>query len=481
MLYVFNSIYKVLEKTYDEREEHEKEIWDLEALGFERLTQGTKLNFMRISQQWLRQAAQKYMRHFLATNEISSCLSLLTTINHFSSFLEDRHPTLHPSFLTREIIEEFMAYLQKLIIGDTSRSRHLYNLRQFLESCVRWGWAPLPERTLIYREDIPAPSKPAPRYLPEEIVDRLLTSLSDPEVPREYERMVRIALHTGMRVGDLLALKKDCLLQDSEGDYWITFYIHKMKKDHSLPIDRDMAKMIREQQEDVTRLFGDKVSILFPNSRGQSRRLHGLSKAINKIVVEHKIRRLDGSPYRFEFHPLRHTCGTRMINSGYAHKVVQDWLGHESPVMTDRYAKLFDKTKKEAFQKYQLSRGPLINIKGKVVSLDSPVDGVEHQVLKDQIKDRRLSLHNGHCTFPIPLGICPKFNACYQCAHFVTEKKFLHIHKNDLREVKLSLAKARENGWQRRVEKLEEDCQNLSRMVTKLEGEGSDGDGDEEA
>jgi integrase len=470
-----NSIYKVLEEFYDEREEYEKDTWALMALGIQS-GQIRSLNFTGIHQPWLRDAGKKHVRHLISTHTPSTCVNKIKSLGHLSNFLKESHPSLRPEAFSRGVVEEFMAYLLRQKLHGNTRHHILGDIRQFHEDCVRFGWAPLPPQKLIFRSDFPGSTKPDPRHLPDDVVDGLLASLSGPGVPRELGRMVRIDLHTGMRVGDLLALKRNCLDQDSEGDYWIKFFIEKMKKDHALPIDREMAEIIREQQKEVADRWGNSTPLLFPNHKGEQRSDMAVVRAINEVVAANDIRKPDGTPYRFQFHPLRHTCGTRMTNAGYSQKVVQDWLAHESPEMTDRYAKLYDRTKKEAFKKYLLARGPLINIKGEVINLDSPVDGVEHQALKDQIKDRRLALPNGHCARPIPLGPCPHFNACYQCASFVTDRSFLAVHERDLQETNLALAKARQNGWQRHVEKHEADRKNLKKIIAKLKQEGLVGD-----
>ena len=467
-----NQIYKTLEDTYDSREEYEKDVWRLIVLGIPR-TDSKIISFKRLLQPWLRQTAKRYIRYKLATCTSGTCLRKLLSLIHFSRFLSKHNPTLQPAYITREIIEEYLAYLQALKLGVIARSADIRNLREFLELCARCEWISVPEKTLIYKEDIPIPEKSVPRFITEEVLDRLLTSLTSPEVPKYLELLTRIGLHTGMRIADALALKRDCLLRDTEGDYWITFHIRKMKKDHSLPLDRELTQMIQVQQEESRKLWGDRTDLLFPNTEGDTFSRHHIASSINKVLVKNNIRKPDGSVYRFQFHQLRHTCATRMINSGYAHKVVQDWLGHESSTMTDIYAKLFDRTVKAAFQKYLQVRGPLINIRGEAVNADSPVDGIAHQMLKDQIKDRRLSLPHGHCSLPIALGVCPKSNACYQCNWFLTDKSFLPQHERNLREAKLDLAKACKNGWERHVEKLEGDVANLSHIIVKLKDDGT--------
>ncbi|WP_416223713.1 tyrosine-type recombinase/integrase, partial [Staphylococcus aureus] len=40
----------------------------------------------------------------------------------------------------------------------------------------------------------------------------------------------------GMRISELCTLKKGCLLEDKDGDYFLKYYQWKMKKEHIVPI-----------------------------------------------------------------------------------------------------------------------------------------------------------------------------------------------------------------------------------------------------
>lgn len=467
-------IYKILEKAYDWRDEHEKDIWDLHALGFstEETRSHNQLNFTNIHQPWLRQVVKRFIRFKLAKCEPGTCLAKITALNHFSKFIKEKHPQLQPQVLSREIIEEFISYEISLGLCASARAATLGHVRQFLELSVREHWAPFPEKSLIYDEDFPKLDDLAPRFIPQDVLDQIMAHLDDVDLTEWLATLFRIGLHTGARADDLIAIKKDCLIQDSEGDYFVKFFIRKMKRDHFLPLDRELAEVIHTQQQRVTEEWGDSCDLLFPNRKGKAYSQVHTTRLINDFIIRKNIKRLDGSLYRFQLHSLRHTCGTQMINGGYPHHLVQEWLAHESAEMTNRYAHIYSETKKKAFQKYREERGPLINIKGAVVNLDADVDGVANQLLKEQINDSRLALGNGHCTYPIARGNCPHFHACYQCVHFVTEKKFLETHEADLKDVEEDLVVARQKNQIRRVEKLEQDRSSLRSIIDRLKKEG---------
>lgn len=54
---------------------------------------------------------------------------------------------------------------------------------------------------------------------------------------------------------------------------------------------------------------------------------------------------------QFTPHCLRHTCASRLVQSGVGIRVVQEWLGHKTIQMTMRYAHLSPTSLHEAAAK----------------------------------------------------------------------------------------------------------------------------------
>jgi hypothetical protein len=57
-------LYSILESAYDERPEHEKDVWNLQrmAIPISRSLSNVTLSFHRIRQPWLRRAVKAYIR-----------------------------------------------------------------------------------------------------------------------------------------------------------------------------------------------------------------------------------------------------------------------------------------------------------------------------------------------------------------------------------------------------------------------------------
>jgi len=175
-------------------------------------------------------------------------------------------------------------------------------------------------------------------------VDNIKTeTLTDAELKRllqvldkseniQVANLVRIALFTGMRRGELLNLQWPDLDFDRG---FIAIRNPKGGKDQVIPMN-DSAKSVFENHERT------KSQFVFPGKGGEKRTT--VQKAIEKIKMEAEL------PEDFRpLHGLRHVFASMLASSGQVDMyTLQKLLTHKSPLMTQRYAHLRDETLKNA-------------------------------------------------------------------------------------------------------------------------------------
>jgi len=187
-------------------------------------------------------------------------------------------------------------------------------------------------------DNLPRKHRKAHRYLSHEEIERLATASG------EYSTLVYLASYTGLRWGELTALRVrdvDALrrrLAVNENAVRVGAEIHvgspKTHELRSVPypefLELPIAKMCEGKARDGL-LFGDGVDYLGrPRSSGASR--SWFMTALDAAGLE-----------RMTVHDLRHTAASLAISSGANVKAVQRMLGHASAAMTlDVYADLFD-------------------------------------------------------------------------------------------------------------------------------------------
>jgi hypothetical protein len=277
-------------------------------------------------------------------------------------------------------------------------------------------------------------------------------------------RMVLILQECGMRINELLQLPMDCLSQDARGVFYLRYLQGKVRRENAIPVSDEIARVVQEQL-DAVRAQGRAATLLFPNDRGRPARQASFSQAINQLAYVHQIKDATGKLFRFQSHQFRHTVGTRMINLGVPHHIIQRYLGHKGPEMTSRYAHIHDSTMREKLSEYLA--GTLVDVTGKKVVESTANDTAELQWFTRNVMAQALT--NGYCAIPTVAGPCPHPNACLNCAHFRTDITFLEVHRSELSETERVIAKADANGWARQSEMNQRKRENLVKIITSLE------------
>jgi integrase len=457
-------LYSILESAYDDRPEHEKDVWDLQrmAVPISLSLSNVTLSFHRIRQPWLRKPVKAYIRYCLTICAEGTCRTRLQSLTCFSEFLMQERPKGTAKAITRKLLLEYLSYLPARVCVSVRKS-HLLNLRNFLETAARERWLPIAPERMIFDDEIPRPPKAQPRYLPAAVLDQLNSHLGSLKAP--WMQMILILQECGMRISELLQLPLDCLTQDARGTFYLRFMQGKMKREHTIPVSQEIARLIQEQQQ-VVRATERSTALLFPNAKGGVSKQQSFAQQINRLAYDHQVRDATGKLFRFQSHQFRHTVGTRMINLGVPHHFIQRYLGHLGPEMTNRYAHIHDSTMREKLSEYL--QGTLVDVTGKAVP-EGPLDTSDLRWFTRNVMAQ--ALPNGYCAIPVVAGPCPHPNACLSCAHFRTDASFLDVHKAEPRDTERVITKANANGWTRQIEMNERKRNNLVNIVTSLERE----------
>ena len=459
--------------------EYKKDIWDCRCLGVEGGVgkSSYKLNFTQISQPWLRQTAKQYLKMCLSSLVFASTQEKIYSLRKLSRFLTKDYPNVEPARITRTVITDFTIYLAGLKLAASTRYKILSDSKLYLDACYQNEWLNV-SRYLVRQEDFPKIPKHVPRFIPEGVMQQLNEHLE--ELPDPMVRMVLVLQECGMRISELLNLNFDCLLQDKAGDWFLRYYQFKMKKEITIPLSREIVRVIQEQQRYLRQHLTADFKYLFSANGGvQSPGFKPVphvmmrktpAKYLNRLAEKHNICDDSGTLWHFQSHQFRHTVGTRMINNGVPQHIIQRYLGHESPEMTSRYAHIFDQTLKEEIASF---RGKVVNIAGQVVEPnDLEADTADLQWFKRHVQAQ--ALPNGSCALPTISQGCPHANACLSCTHFRTTLEHLPEHRKQLKQTEKLLEKAKANGWIRQVEMNEIVKTNLKSMIAGLEDKTND-------
>ncbi len=190
-----------------------------------------------------------------------------------------------------------------------------------LTNCLRWAVARWPLRAVPRVEKLPRDETEDIEYLTDDELADLLKSAGDTQLGT----MILVAADTGLRIGELLALR------------WTDV---ELKPGRQIVVRHNVYK-------GKDRPPKSKKSRVVPLSN----RAHAALKAHQHLRSRLVFCKMSGHPLKYDttlihlqalecagWHVLRHTFGTRLSTKGVPLRAIQEWMGHASIRTTMIYA-----------------------------------------------------------------------------------------------------------------------------------------------
>jgi integrase len=174
--------------------------------------------------------------------------SLVNDLLPFAEFLTAHHPDLTTlRALERQHIEGFLVWnrsrpwrgrrARQQPIGAAVAQSTVLTVRNMLEDIAAWGWAAAPSRRLLFAADIPKLDRPLPQALPPDVDARLMDAVDDLE--DHFARTgLRLLRGSGLRVGELLDLELDAVLDYGPTGTWLRVPLGKLATERVVPLDQ---------------------------------------------------------------------------------------------------------------------------------------------------------------------------------------------------------------------------------------------------
>jgi len=228
-------------------------------------------------------------------------------------------------------IEKWKAERRKGVEASTV-NRHITVLKHMFKKAVEWKLTRENPTTTLKRFE---ENEPPTRYLTEEESEPLLTACKEQEGQPWLYPLVVLAIHTGMRQGELLGLRWENVDLSRRV---ITLRMGKKLRFKTIPID-DTAMQIVEDLNDER--FGEHVLMY---AWGRPLKQSYVGRCFRNACEQAEIT-------GFRFHDLRHTFGSHLTLAGVDLLTVSRLMGHKTTKMTERYTHLSLEHKAEAIAK----------------------------------------------------------------------------------------------------------------------------------
>lgn len=229
-------------------------------------------------------------------------------------------------------IEEFKAKKQAEGKCNKSINNYLGMLSKCLHCAEEWGLIKNAPRT----KHLKVPPQKF-RFLTEEEYNKLLDEAQ--KISRDFYEMVLFTLRTGVRVGELMALRWEDIDFDRQNVTIRRSIVNgiigspKSNKSRQIPLSDDIFSVIKNKRRNLkdTNIWKMETSRFSLNRK--------LKRACRRFGFK-----VGG------WHDLRHTFASKLANNGVALQVIQALLGHSDLKMTQRYAHLEPLTLSDAIK-----------------------------------------------------------------------------------------------------------------------------------
>lgn len=461
-------------------EERRKDVWDLmvfDQTDAARARHRT-LDFTRIHQVWLREATKAWAYAKMPTVGTYWPRKVLIDVELLSDAIAAGPSGGHrPADVGRDDIERFFHLVRNRCQEDgtpysgSTRQAMVHHVRSFLADAATLGLLKgvQPGFSILKGEGVKvavAQRDVARRSIPESVIAELDKHLEllgrhpvrgpasalGPQLQRIAYELLR---DTGRRVGEVGALRCDCIWRDNDGSPWLLYDNSKSARlDRRIPIFDSLACSVEQVAAAVTALFPDtpqSETALFPaqvQNRLGRRSINGntirkwLRTWIDQIPgLTEQVFDDDGELRSFpdvKVHPhaFRHSYAQRLADSGAPLDVTQKLMDHGSPMTTQGY--------------YEVSRPRLRKAVRAVEKITVDRDGMrERKSSVDPIVTtgiRAVAVPYGLCREPSNVKAgghdCPIRYQCAGCGHFETNPSYLP----ELRQRLDQLLRSREAG-----------------------------------
>lgn len=415
-------------------------------------------NFSELNGEEIKDVVKSYVWGNYVTQNmtVSGIHKCFVHFKWFNRFARKSHITALKD-LTNMQICLFMSYLNTVVSEKTGKKLSYNTKKHSLDSVkniIHWCQIHKPEsvpnnEVFTGNEYTGVNQKLRIDFIPDEVLLQINNALKTEENP--YLKYGIIILEsTGMRIGDLLCLEKDCIKPHLISGYTISWFDHKNRKYHKpMPVRFECVEAVQRLAEETESLRAEcneqLKNVLFVHKAtnciktGQIIQINcvTLSNWYKSFVKRHNITDSDGNLYHLTNHQFRRTLGTDMLSKGVNINVIQEVLGHSDPSTTKRfYADVKDKDRAEVFSN--------IGIIGNINQLDkSYFDNEIERIWFNENKDIKAALCDGYCTKPIVNGeICDRLlkrQKCCTCSRYITTPEYLEYHKQHLAELEFQV------------------------------------------
>lgn len=328
----------------DEREEQEKDIWELEKFEFPIRRNPIKnvktLNFTDILQPDIREEVKRVIFLHLKYSALGTIHSEMTAVKRFSRFLKSRKPELESlQELSREDIEDYLIYLQTETTERKNYRSDLYGLKRVIEDVGN-----IYERRhlleLFLNNDFPSTPRYQFKFYSDATIKRLNSHIFN--LDEQIARALIVHQLLGTRISDTLTLRMDCL-REKEGRYFVR--IDQVKSiTYEKAVSNEVGRLILKAMEYTKERYGETEYVFVKKDDPSKPYQYGMIQAqVMRMIRQKDIRDDNGELLKFGTHIFRHCYGKKLTELHIEDWMIARLLGHKTLQSVHHYRRIGNK------------------------------------------------------------------------------------------------------------------------------------------
>jgi site-specific recombinase XerD len=196
-------------------------------------------------------------------------------LTRFSTFLTESAAQVDAlAGIDRALLERYLAWLVTQPLGHSTKEDAVTAPGAFFQAIRQHGWDDsLPTTAVFFPGDMPPRPPRVTRHVAEHVMAQVEAPANLDRWPTPEGRLITIILiRCGLRATDACTLPFDCLLHDGQQVAYLRYFNNKMRREAAVPIDEELERQIRAQQQRVAARWPAHHPHLFPAGDRQRRR-----------------------------------------------------------------------------------------------------------------------------------------------------------------------------------------------------------------
>jgi integrase/recombinase XerD len=268
--------------------------------------------------------------------------SYLFDIEKLKSFLNSHKSKINPLKVNELIAKEFVYQISKKIKSST-QARIISGVKRFYDYIIL---EKLIDENPFQNIETPKTGTKLPVTLTTKEIDKIINSISSKSKNKlRNTALLEVLYSCGLRVSELITLKiSDLFLKES-----LIKVTGKGNKERFVPISDEAKNYIENyiiQKRNSQKIKKGHEDTLFINERGS-----GLTRVMIYLIIKDLSKKTEIKK-KIGPHTFRHSFATHLLENGADLITIQNMLGHENIVTTERYIHVNKKHLLESMNKF---------------------------------------------------------------------------------------------------------------------------------